>query len=65
MRCKNVMQSKNTSIELYKIILNTYLFPIYARVCVEEALRLYSKSVWKTQQRIMGFRQAYLPYFLW
>ncbi len=41
------------------------LFPIYARVCVEEALRLYSKSVWKTQQRIMGFRQAYLPYFLW
>ena len=25
MRCKNVMQSKNTSIELYKIILNTYL----------------------------------------
>ena len=30
MRCKNVMQSKNTSIELYKIILNTYL---YAHTC--------------------------------
>ena len=28
MRCKNVMQSKNTSIELYKIILNTYLYLI-------------------------------------
>ena len=26
MWCKNVMQSKNTSIELYKIILNTYLY---------------------------------------
>ena len=34
MRCKNVIQSKNTSIELYKIILNTYLFPFFQAFAV-------------------------------
>ena len=39
MRCKNVMQSKNTSIELYKIILNTYLIGIKCNSSIKGSLK--------------------------